>query len=155
MIRPEYLQIARAYHLLSDLEPQHVARLLPIAHDAIFNRDETIFREGAQSENLYLIVAGSVALESMVNGRPVRVQTLHAGDAIGWSAFFESSRTHFQARAMTQVSCIAFRGDELREVCDHDPALGYAFVKQLLGLVTERLDVLRSQLTDLRAVRAS
>jgi CRP/FNR family cyclic AMP-dependent transcriptional regulator len=155
MIRPEYLEIARAYHLLSDLEPQHVARLLPIARDAIFNRDELIFREGAASEFLYLIIAGSVALESMVDARPVRVQALNAGDAMGWSAFFDSARTHFQARALTQVSCIAFRGDELRAACDRDPALGYALAKQLLSLVTERIDTLRLQLTEARSARAS
>jgi len=104
MICAEYAETARAYHLLSDLEPRFVTRLLPIARDALFNQDQIIFLEGAKSNNLYLIIAGSVALETMVDGRPVRVQTLHAGDASGWSAFVESSHTHFQARAITQVS---------------------------------------------------
>jgi CRP-like cAMP-binding protein len=131
-----------------------VSRLLPIARDAIFNPSEILFREGAKSENLYLIIAGSVALESMVNGRPMRVQTLHAGDATGWSAFFESSHTHFQARAITQVSCVAFSGGELRAACDRDPSLGYAFLQQLLGLVTERLDAVRMQMMQASPARA-
>ncbi|MBZ5606446.1 MAG: cyclic nucleotide-binding domain-containing protein [Acidobacteriia bacterium] len=155
MIRREYVEIARAYHLLSDLEPQFVARLLPIARDAIFNRDDVIFREGAASKSLYLIVAGSVALETMIDGRPSHVQTLNAGDAMGWSAFFESSKTHFQARAMTQVSAIAFGGGDLRAACDDDARLGYALATQLLSLVTDRLDTLRMQLTEARSRRAS
>ena len=155
MIRPEYLEIARAYHLLSDLEPQFIARLLPIAEDAAFQRGDMIFREGVSSEKLYLIVSGSVALETLVDGHPVHVQTLAAGDALGWSAFFETSKTHFQARAMTPVSAIAFSGEELRITCDREPKLGYAFAKRLLELVTERLDAVRTQLNDARSRKAS
>jgi len=150
-MRPEYMEAARAYHLLSDLEPQFVARLLPVAQDSSFKKDEVIFREGVPSDKLYLIVAGSVDLETMVDGAPVHVQTLNSGDAMGWSAFFDSSTTHFQARAITPVSTITFPGEELRAACERDARLGYAFAKQLLELVTDRLDTVRLQLVQARS----
>jgi CRP/FNR family transcriptional regulator, cyclic AMP receptor protein len=149
MIPTDFNETAQAYHLLSNLEPKHLNQLLPLAKDALFNRDQIIFSEGERSEFLYLIIAGSVALETIAAGRPIRVQTLNAGDATGWSSVIESSRTHFQARALTQVSAIALRGEELRAACERDPALGYAFFKELLGLVTERLDATRMQLVDM------
>ncbi len=148
MIPVEFTETARAYQLLSELEQRHVIKLLPLATDALFNRDQIIFREGAKSEYLYLIIAGTVAVEAIVAGRPVRIQTLNAGEELGWSALSESGHTHFQARAVSQVSTIAFCGRQLRQICDADPELGYAFMKRLLGVVAERLDATRMQLAD-------
>jgi len=153
MIPAEFLEMAHAYQLLSELDPQYVAKLLPLAKDKLYRRDEIIFPEGAKSQFLYIIIGGSVALETIAAGRPVRIQTLNPGDAMGWSSLTQSGRTHFQARALSQVSTIAFRGEDLRKACDEDPKLGYVFMKRLLDLVTERLDATRMQLVDLHGGR--
>jgi hypothetical protein len=36
----------------------------------------------------------------------------------------------------------------MRAACDRDPALGYALMKRLLEIVTERLDALRMKLAE-------
>ena len=84
----------------------------------------------------------------MSGDRAVPVQTLHAGDAMGWSAFTGEGLTHFQARALSPVCTVAFSGDQLRAACDQDPALGYALMKRLMELVTERLDAMRLKLAE-------
>jgi len=84
----------------------------------------------------------------MAGARKWRVQTLHPGEAMGWSALTSDAHTHFQARALTPVTTVAFPGERLREACDRDPALGHALMKRLLELVTERLDSLRMQLAE-------
>jgi CRP/FNR family cyclic AMP-dependent transcriptional regulator len=140
----------QAYRLLSELDPHQLRKLLPIAQDAQFNAGQVIFRAGDKSRFLHLIVAGDVALEDPSGDQPgvhlIHVQTLHAGDATGWSALTPDSRTRFQARALSHVSTVAFPGDQLRNACDEDPAMGYALMKRLMELVTERLDVLRMKL---------
>lgn len=142
MIPQEFIQTAKAYRILSDLDPKHLQKLLPLAHDATFNAGDIIFREGDRSRNLHLIVSGDIALESS----GTRVQTLHAGEAMGWSALIPGTRTRFQARALTPVTTVAFSGDSLHAACDRDPEIGYALMKNLLELVTERLDATRMQL---------
>jgi CRP/FNR family transcriptional regulator, cyclic AMP receptor protein len=143
-------ETGQAYRLLSELDPQQLRKLLPIAQDAQFNAGQVIFRAGDKSLFLHLIVAGDVALEDLSGDQPgvhpVHVQTLHAGDATGWSALTPDARTRFQARALSNVSTVAFPGDQLRNACDEDPAMGYALMKRLMELVTERLDVLRMKL---------
>ena len=44
------------------------------------------------------------------------------------------------------MTTVAFLGQELRGACDHDPEMGFALMKQLLELVTERLDATRLQM---------
>ncbi len=106
--------------------------------------------KATKSSFLHLIVSGEVALEMDINGQAVRVQTLRAGEAMGWSALAADSLTHFQARALSPVSTVAFPGARIREACDQDPEMGYALMKRLLELVTERLDATRMQLVNMR-----
>jgi len=147
VVPDQFVEMARAYRILGEINPAQLRKLLPVAEDQQFQTGQIIFREGDRSTHLHLIVAGDVALEETAGGQPLRVQTLHAGEAMGWSALTAESRTHFQARALSPVSTVAFPGETLREACDHNPDMGYALMKQLLALVTERLDATRMQLT--------
>lgn len=136
-----------AYRFLSELDSQQLRKLLPLAQDKQFASGDVIFHSGDTSLFLHLIVSGDVALEDVADGHPVLIQTLHAGDGMGWSALTPGAKTHFQARVLSNVSTVAFAGDQLRAACDRDPALGYALTKRLLELVTERLDAVRMKLT--------
>lgn len=148
MIPDEMIEFARVYRVLSELDPEQLKKVLPLAREASFHRGELLFREGDQSRFLHLIVAGDVSLELVAGDRSISVQTAHAGDTIGWSALTPGSRTHFQGRALSPVQTVSFDGESLREACERDPAMGYALMKQLLALVTERLDAARMQLVD-------
>jgi len=146
VIPEQFLEMARAYRLLAELEPQQLRKLLPLAEDKQFAAGQIIFQEGDKSSFLHLIVSGEVALEMVIDGEKVRVQTLHAGEAMGWSALTTDCHTHFQARAISPVSSVAFPSERIRAACEADPEMGYALMKRLLELVTERLDKTRMQL---------
>jgi CRP/FNR family transcriptional regulator, cyclic AMP receptor protein len=143
MIPKEFIDMARAYRVLSDLQPAQLRKLLPLAEEKYFGAGTIIFREGEKSGFLHLIVSGEVAIERRFDDFTARIQTLGPGDAMGWSALTEDCRTHFQTCAIGGVSTVAFAGDRLREACDGDPTMGYALMKRLLELVTEQLDATR------------
>jgi len=153
MISEEYLKRHRADEWLSQLSREHLNKLLPLAQEAQFKRDQVLFREGGRSENLYLVISGTVALEVVAAGQAIRISTLHPGDVLGWSAIREAGHTRFQAKAVEATSVLAFAGEALRELCESDPSLGYELLKQLLELVTERLDATRFQLVDMYSQR--
>jgi hydrogenase maturation factor len=138
----------QAYKLLSELEPQQLRRLLPLAMDRQFEAGQVIFHSGEKSRFLHLIVSGNVTLEEDTGTKVVPIYNLHAGDAMGWSALTSGAVTHFQARADTQVSTVAFPGAEMRAACDRDPVLGYALMKRLLEILTDRLDATRVKLSE-------
>jgi len=146
VIPDQFLEMAQAYRVLSGMEPDQLRKLLPLAEEKEYPAGRIIFREGGLSSFLHLITSGEVALEMKIGGEVVRVQTLHAGDAMGWSALTADCTTHFQARALSPVSTVAFAGARLREECDRNPRMGYGLMKRLLELVTDRLDATRMQL---------
>jgi hydrogenase assembly chaperone HypC/HupF len=146
--RKHHLETCRASRLLSELDPAQLRKLIPLAQNELFAAGDIIFHAGDRSRSLHLIAAGEVALEEVSGQQAVEVQTLHAGDAMGWSALTPGARTHFQARALSRVCTVAFPGEQLREACNQDPAIGYALMNRLLELVTERLDAMRMKLAE-------
>jgi len=148
MIPEPVLEMAHAYRLLSELDHEQLRKLLPLLEEKRFDADELIFREGDKSSFLHLIVSGEVVLETLAGTEAVPVQTLGPGEAIGWSALTRGHTAHFRARALTAVETVAFPGERLAAACDRDPAMGYHLTRQLLEMVTERLDAVRNQLIE-------
>ncbi len=135
------------------LDPRYLELLAGCASNVRFNAGEFIFREGGEANQFYLIRHGKVALEVFVPERgPVTIQTIDAGDVLGWSWLFPPYRWHFDARAVELTRAIAFDGQCLRTKCDEDHDLGYELMKRFARIITERLQATRLQLLDVYGV---
>jgi CRP-like cAMP-binding protein len=115
-----------------------------------FTSGQNLFREGDAADTFYVVRHGSVAIETFVPTRgAVMIETIEAGEVIGWSWLFEPYRWHFDARALTTVRATAFDGACLRGKCESDPALGYALMSRFAQVLIERLQWTRLRLLDL------
>lgn len=139
----------REHAFLAGFRPEHIDRLAAMANEVQFDRDEIIFREGDESRFLYLTVSGKVALEVTALGRTLRTQTLRDGDELGWSSVLPGSTRRFQARALTKVRALAFDGARLREAGDQDCSFGYALMRRLYTVLSNRLEAFRMQMLDI------
>lgn len=142
------LATLKQHPFLEGFGAEHVDRLLALARAVHFDADQVIFREGDDCSDFFLIVEGLVALEVVLPRRTLRVQTLMAGDEFGWSAVLMGRGKHFQARALRSVDAIALDGPALVAACEKDPSFGYALMYRLLGVVSERLQATRLELSD-------
>jgi CRP/FNR family transcriptional regulator, cyclic AMP receptor protein len=143
----DFIEAAKAHDLLTTLPPRHMEKLLGLAKEVRFARDEVILREGEKPGFLYFILEGKVALEILAQERRLLVQTLEAGDATGWSSLIDGVEgDRFQARSLEPMRALAFEGRQLRAACDSDPGFGYNMTKLVLGLVAECLDAARTRL---------
>jgi len=143
------LQALERHPFAAELSPAHRATLAGMARQVQFSANDVIFREGDDYSVFYLLGRGLVALELEVPGHLLRVQTLHGGDELDWSAVLPHAGKHFQARALNDVEALAFEGSELLEQFERDPAFGLAFMLRLMGVVSERLRATRMQLLDM------
>jgi CRP-like cAMP-binding protein len=127
----------------------HYIRLLAdCAMGTRFAKDQVIFRAGEMANRFYLIERGKVVLESEpgAGGAPVIIDTISAGDLLGWSWIFPPFIWHFTARAVQPTSSIFFYGTILREYCEKDPTLGYELFKRMSEVMMRRLQRARSEL---------
>ena len=136
--------------LFREFDSATATKLVRLGIEAGFEPEQLIFREHDDSGQFFYITSGSIALEQSTTDHSIRIQTLHEGDFLGWSALLGSGTRHFQARALTPVSLLTFDGEFLHRKCEDDPLFGYVLMKRLLLLVTERLDAARGQLAESR-----
>ena len=112
-------------------------------------RATSLFREGEPADTFYVVRGGTVALETFAPARGgMTIETIDAGEVIGWSWLFAPYRWHFDARALSPVRATAFDGECLRGKCEQDPALGYDLMKRFAQVLIERLQWTRLRLLD-------
>ncbi len=140
-------ELVAEHPFLAGMSAEHLTILTDCAMRAHFNMGDVIFREGDPANRFYLIRSGHVALESYVKDRPsVRIQTIGAGEVLGWSWLFAPYYWHFDARALEPTEAIFFYGTRLRELAEVNHSLGYELMKRMTGVVIQRLQATRRQL---------
>jgi CRP-like cAMP-binding protein len=142
--------ILRDAPVFHGLEPGQLELIAGCASNIHFESGELLFREGDAADTFYLVRHGSVALEMFVPARgPAMIETLEAGEVVGWSWLFPPYRWHFDARALTPVRATVFDAACLRRKCEADAALGYALISRFAQVMIERLQWTRLRLLDL------
>lgn len=137
------------------LPERHLKVIVGCASNVSFEEGETIFREGEEANCFYLIRQGRVALEVYAAGiGTITIQTLDAGDILGWSWLVPPYRWHFDARVVEPVRAIALDGECLRRKCEDDHDLGYELLKRFAEIITQRLQATRLQLLDVYGLRS-
>jgi CRP/FNR family transcriptional regulator, cyclic AMP receptor protein len=134
---------------LEGLEADRLDLLAGCAGNVHFDQGNYLFREGDEADTFYVIRHGSVAVETFVPARgPVTIETIDAGEVLGWSWLFAPYRWHFDARALSPVRATGFDGACLRGKCEADPALGYELMGRFAQVLIERLQWTRLRLLD-------
>ncbi len=127
-----------------------IALLAGCAHHVHFRPDELVFREGQRADAFYLVRHGRVAVElHRPAGGPGIIDTVEAGGVLGFSWLVPPNRWVFDARATEDTSAVSVDAVCLRAKCDADPAVGYALMARVAGLMLDRLGAARLRLLDL------
>lgn len=127
----------------------HLKLLIDCAMLTRFKKDQVIFRAGEQANRFYLIERGNVVLEGTILDKPsVVIDSVAAGDLLGWSWLFPPYLWHFDARATEQTTAIFFYGTILREYCEKEPTLGFEIFKRMSEVMMRRLQKARGKLIE-------
>lgn len=141
--------IIKDHDFFRDLEAEYLQTLAGCASNVRFRAGEIIFKEGAEANRFYLIREGKIGIEVFVPGRgALTIQTIGAGEVLGWSWLFPPYRWNFDARAVENTRAFALDGECLRDKCEKNHDLGYELMKRFSVIMTARLQATRLQLLD-------
>ena len=132
---------------LAGMNRKDLALLADCAMVVRFEPGQLIFQEGENANRFYLIESGRIALES--TGAPagtVEIETVHAGELLGWSWMFPPYAWHFTARAIEPTVAIFFYGTILRDYCERNHSLGYELFKRMTAVMVKRLEMARKRM---------
>jgi len=150
MTEPAMLGALAGHAFLDGLSEPHRMRLASAAKPFRTAPGEYLARQGEPAHAFYLIQSGQVGIGTHLGERgAVPIQTLGAGDVVGWSWLLPPHDWQFDARAVDTVEGLLFDAARLREQCAQDHELGYHLLKQLLAVVSSRLAACRIHKLDI------
>lgn len=142
-------QLLAEHPFTTDLSADHLKLMARTASIVEFEEDDFIFHEHEEARWFYLIVSGSAALKISAPGSgPIPIQTISAGQALGWSWMMPPYKWHFGARAITRVTAVRMDAGFLRRILEENVDLGYAVLLRMNRVLAERLQATRLQLLD-------
>jgi CRP/FNR family transcriptional regulator, cyclic AMP receptor protein len=129
---------------LRGLAPEHVRRIAQAAQLEECLAGTVLFREGQRCPFVYLVLRGSVVLE--VNApvqEAVPVQTVEAGELLGWSPLFRLGPMTVTARTRTRCRLAVLDAARLLAMAEHDPRFGMELLRRTATVVARRLRAAR------------
>ena len=139
-----------AHRFFAGMDAEHLEVLTGCARNVVIPAGASIIREGAEAGTFWALRTGRVALGVTAPGRGmVTIDTLHAGDVLGWAWLFPPYRWHFDADALDDVHAVVFDAVCLRGKCAADPALGFDLAQRVAAILGDRLNAARLRILDL------
>jgi CRP-like cAMP-binding protein len=132
--------ILQEHPFFDDMDPAVLEIVVGCCSNVLFKSGSYLFRQGEAAEKFYLLRTGLVGLEFYVPGRqPISVETIEAGEIVGWSWLIPPFVWSSDARAIDTVRAVSVDGACLRRKMENDRALGYEMYKRFLPIVAKRM----------------
>jgi aspartate ammonia-lyase len=129
----------RQARFLEGMTESALHQLAKLVVPRTFETDTIVFQEGTPRQFMAIIGSGAVAIEKSVNGKPVRLVTLGAGEAVGEGVLLDDSKHGTSARAVQNTDAFVLGGDQLQGMIKEHPALYAALVARAARTISQRL----------------
>ena len=136
----------RALSFLDGLTDTALHQLSHLVKPADYECDAVLFTEGSERRILALVVSGAVAIEKHLNGRPIRLATLGAGEAVGEGLLLDDSTHGTSARALTDTTVLVVTREQVAEMIRETPTLYAALVGRAAKAISHRLSAVDATL---------
>ena len=144
--------LLRHHPFFAGLDEAALAFIAGCCANVRFEASQHVFREGEPADAFYVVRAGRVAIEVVAPARGgLVIDSVGAGEVLGFSWLFPPYRCQFDARALEPVRAVSVDAICLRAKCDEDPGLGYVLMQRIAGVMRQRLQSARLRLLDLYA----
>ncbi len=138
------------HKFLKGLSAGLLKKIVSCATVADFPAGKYIFKQGEKAANFYLLTKGRVAVGlDSADKATMHVETLNAGDVLGWSWLVAPYQWRFHALATGATYAVVINGEKLRGLCESDHELGYEIMKRFLDVIAARLEMANLQYLDL------
>jgi aspartate ammonia-lyase len=129
----------RTLSFVEGLTDTALHQLSHLLQPAEYASDELLYSRGDERRIMAIVVSGAVAIEKPLNGRPIRVATLGAGEAVGEGLLLNDSTHGTTARALTDTSVLLLSKENVAQMLRETPALYAALVGRAARAIAQRL----------------
>jgi CRP-like cAMP-binding protein len=126
------------YDLFGEISSKVMNEIIDICVEEIYEKGTTIFNQGEEAENLYILKEGTLNL-MVSNGGSLVFSLSKPGEVFGWSSLFESGRYTASGICDTDLKVVKIGRKELYTILKHNPEDGLIVMRRLAGVIANRL----------------
>jgi CRP-like cAMP-binding protein len=138
--------------MLNDLNDAMLEKMLKVTKKTTYSSGEYIFKEGDYAEYLYAVLNGKAGLELQKNTNTlVMINTITRGYAFGFSALVDTEQKKYisHAKALTDVTLLKWRVEDLWKLFHKDSEMGYLLMKRIAKIAKKRLQLRNAQFLEI------
>jgi aspartate ammonia-lyase len=136
----------RTLSFVEGLTDTALHQLSHLLQPADYASDQLLYSQGDERRIMAIVVSGAVAIEKPLNGRPIRVATLGAGEAVGEGLLLNDATHGTTARALTDTSVLLLTRENVAQMIRETPALYAALVGRAARAIAHRLSAVDATL---------
>lgn len=129
----------RAIPYLQGLTDTALHQLAQLVVEAQYDPEHVLFSEGGAREMMAFIVEGSVCIEQVQHGRPVRLATLGAGEAVGEGILLDETPHATSSHTLERTRAFLLPKARIQLVVKEHPTLYAALVGRAARSISRRL----------------
>jgi CRP-like cAMP-binding protein len=132
--------ILREIPVFHGLTPKQINEVSGLCHERRYKPDETVFKEHAPGEGVFIILSGRVEIFSGgANGNNQPLAVLEKGEFFGELSLLDSEKRSATARAIDDCRLLAFLRPDLQSLSKRNPQIGYLILSNLARIIAARL----------------
>jgi len=148
MVSTEWL---KKTELFGNLNESRLNTVLSRSSVESFAEGKTIFRQGEEATRLYILIEGAINLtvkaQEQTDFMTSKIEI--EGAAFGIPSLIEPFRYNVTATCLKPSKALAIEADDLMKNMEEDPKMGMEVMKKLTSIYFNRLNALRSGVSNL------
>jgi diguanylate cyclase (GGDEF)-like protein len=126
--------------IFSSLGDNEITEILKYCRLIGFKENETVFKEGAEGNELYIIYTGRVTITiQLPDGRQHEITQFKAGDFLGEMSIFDQSPRSASCITKEQSQLLSMRGQGFFDLVQTKPEIAIQIMYKMLNTTTQRL----------------
>jgi CRP-like cAMP-binding protein len=136
--------------VFSTLAEKQLEEIAEIAEKKSFKKHSHVYERGNGAKHLFVVNKGLVSLRRIDPGDEVGIafETREPGGMFGAASFMKPQEYTLTAICMEDTEVMATDADNLFELCEKDPALGYQLMLKIAQIYFERYKSAKRSLHD-------
>lgn len=128
-------------HIFHNFEPLEILDIIKITQLQQYAKGSTIFKEGDEDKNLYIIVKGNfdVTASSLKSGDALSFFCMGDGLVFGEMAFLDLGKRSATITACTDSEVLIITRDKLNEILTYKPYIAAKFLLNLAEILSRKL----------------
>jgi CRP-like cAMP-binding protein len=139
------IQELRKIVILQKLSDEMLEKIVPLVSILKLREEETVFEEGGEPKNFYMLTSGKILLEQKISDNiSVSLGAIKPGYSFGWSSIFGQPYS-FKALCAETSEILMINAESLLQILQQDHSMGFSVMTSLTILLKNRMDRVESR----------